>query len=157
VEPRLAKVVRLRAVLKQTGKNTTGIEITPDVLHTLGGGKRPPVKVSMNGYTYRTTVGVTGGVSLIPVSAEHRAGAGVAGGDEIDLEVELDTGPREVVLPEDLEAALNAEPEARLWFDALSNSNKGWHVLQVSGAKTEETRQRRIAKSIEALKAGRSR
>jgi hypothetical protein len=146
-----------RAVIKQTGKNTTGIEIPPEVLATLGGGKRPAVKVSINGYSYRTTLGVMAGVSMVSVSAEHRAAAGVAGGDEVDLDIELDNESRQIAIPEDFEAALSAEPDARHTFDALSNSNKSWHVLQVTGAKTEETRQRRIAKSIETLKAGRAR
>jgi hypothetical protein len=149
--------MRLRAVVKQTGKNTTGIEVPEEVLQALGGGKRPPVTVAINGYAYRTTLGVMDGVSMVSVSAEHRDAARVAGGDEVDLEIELDTAPREVIVPPELAAALDAEPEARRTFDALSNSNKGWHVTQVSGAKTEETRQRRIAKSIAALKAGRPR
>lgn len=149
--------MRLRTVVTQTGKNTTGIEVPEHVLEALGGGKRAPVTVTINGHTYRTTLGVMGGVSMISVSAEHRAAAGVAGGDAVDVEIELDTAPREVTLPDDFEAALAAEPEARRTFDALSNSNKGWHVSQVTGAKTEETRQRRIAKSVATLKEGRPR
>ncbi len=94
---------------------------------------------------------------MIGVSAENRAAAGVAGGDEVDVDLELDTAPREISVPDDLAAALDAEPDARRTFDGLSYSNKSWHVLQVTGAKTDETRQRRIAKSVEALKAGRIR
>jgi len=81
----------------------------------------------------------------------------VRGGDEVDVDLELDTAPREISVPDDLAAALDAEPDARRTFDGLSYSNKSWHVLQVTGAKTDETRQRRIAKSVEALKAGRIR
>jgi hypothetical protein len=150
-------VMRLRTIVRQTGKNTTGIEVPGEVLEALGSGKRAPVTVSINGYTYRTTLGTMDGVSMISVSAEHRAAAGVGGGDEVDLQIELDTGPREVTLPDDFRAALDAEPEASRTFDKLSNSNKGWHVSQVTGAKTEETRQRRIAKSIATLKEGRTR
>ncbi len=149
--------MRLRAKIEQTGKNTTGIEVTPAVLEKLGGGKRPPVKVSINGHRYRTTVGSMGGVAMISVSAAHRQAAGVKGGDEVDLEIELDSAPREIDVPEELAAALAAEPAALATFEKLSNSNKGWHVTQVISAKTDETRQRRIAKSVAALKEGKPR
>jgi uncharacterized protein YdeI (YjbR/CyaY-like superfamily) len=94
---------------------------------------------------------------MVSLSAEHRAGAGVAGGDEVEADLELDSAPREVTVPPELAAALDAEPAARATFDRLAYSNKSWHVLQVTGAKTEETRQRRITKSVEALKQGRPR
>jgi hypothetical protein len=115
------------------------------------------VKVTVNGYSYRSTVASMGGKSMVSLSAEHRAGAGVAGGDEVEVNLELDTAPREVAVPDDLAAALDAEPAARATFDGLSYSNRSWHVLQVTGAKTEETRQRRIAKSVETLRQGRPR
>ena len=94
---------------------------------------------------------------MISLSAEHRAAAGVAGGEEVEVDIELDTAPREVSVPADFAAALDAEPAARRTFDGLSYSNKSWHVLQVEGAKAEETRQRRIAKSVDILKQGRAR
>lgn len=149
--------MRFTATLKSTGKTTTGIEVPPEVVESLGKGKRPPVKATVNGYTYRNTVAVMGGVYMLGVSAEHRAGAGVAAGDEVEVDLQLDTAPREVVEPEDFAAALDAEPEARRTFDGLSYSNKSWHVLQVTSAKAQETRERRIAKSVEMLKEGRAR
>jgi uncharacterized protein YdeI (YjbR/CyaY-like superfamily) len=94
---------------------------------------------------------------MTSLSAEHRAAAGVAGGEEVDVDLELDTAPREVSVPADLAAALDAEPEARRTFDGLSYSNKSWHVLQVEGAKAEEIRQRRIARSVDILKQGHAR
>jgi hypothetical protein len=148
--------MRFRTTVRQSGKTTTGIQVPDEVIEALGSGKRPAVKVTVNGYTYRSTVAM-GGVYMVSVSAEHRAGAGVAGGDEVDVDLELDTAPREVAVPADLAAALDAEPAARRTFDGLSYSNRSWHVLQVDGAKTEETRQRRIAKSVAALKQGRAR
>ncbi|HEU0235115.1 MAG TPA: YdeI/OmpD-associated family protein, partial [Candidatus Limnocylindrales bacterium] len=141
----------------QEGKTATGFRVPDEVVAALGSGRRPAVTVTINGYTYRNTVAVFGGVSMIGVSAEHRAGAGVAGGDEVEVDLELDTAPRVVSVPDDFAAALDAEPDARRTFDGLSYSNKSWHVLQVTGAKTDETRVRRIAKSIEALRAGRIR
>jgi hypothetical protein len=149
--------MRFRTTIQQTGKNTTGIPVPDDVVAALGSGKRPAVTVTVNGYRYRSTVASMGGVSMVSLSAEHRAGAGVAGGDEVEVDLELDTAPREVTVPDDLAAALDAEPAARATFDGLSYSNKSWHVLQVTGAKTDETRQRRIAKSVETLRQGRPR
>lgn len=149
--------MRFRTTLLQSDKTATGIRIPDEVVEALGSGKRPAVRVTINGYTYRNTVAVMGGVYMVGVSAEHRAGAGVAGGDDVEVEIELDTAPREVTVPADLAAALDAEPEARRTFDGLSYSNKSWHVLSIEGAKTDETRQRRIAKSIETLREGRAR
>jgi hypothetical protein len=149
--------MRFRTTIVQSGKNTTGIQVPDEVVEALGSGKRPAVKVTVNGYSYRSTVASMGGVFMVSLSAEHRAGAGVAGGDEVEVDLELDSAPREVTVPPELVAALDAEPAARATFDGLSYSNKSWHVLQVTGAKTEETRQRRIARSVEALKQGRPR
>jgi len=98
-----------------------------------------------------------GGVFMIGVSAENRAGAGVARGDEVDVDLELDTAPREVTVPADFAAALDLEADARRTFDSLSYSNRQWHVLSIEGAKTDETRQRRVAKSIDATREGRVR
>lgn len=149
--------MKFRTTIEQGGKTATGIRIPDEIVEALGSGRRPPVKVIINGFTYRSTVAVLGGAYMVGVSAENRAGAGVAGGDEVEVQIELDTEPREVSLPDDLAAALDAEPKARETFDRLSNSNKGWHVLQVTGAKTDETRQRRIGKSVEMLREGRAR
>jgi hypothetical protein len=149
--------MRFRTTILQTDKTATGIRVPDEVVAALDSGKRPAVTVTINGFTYRSTIAVMGGVFMVGVSAENRAGAGVKGGDEVDVDVELDTAPREVTVPADFAAALEAEPAARVTFERLSYSNKSWHVLQVTGAKTEETRQRRIAKSIDALREGRIR
>jgi hypothetical protein len=149
--------MRFHATIEQSGKTATGIRIPDEVVEALGSGKRPAVRVTINGYTYRNTVAVMGGVYMVGVSAEHRAGSGVAGGDEVDVDIALDTEPREVVVPDDFAAALDAEPKARATFDGLSYSNRSWHVLSIIGAKTDETRQRRIGKSVEMLREGRPR
>lgn len=146
-----------RTTLLQSGKTATGIEIPPEVVEGLNAGRVPPVVVTVNGYTYRGTVAVMGGAYMIGFNADHRAASGISGGDEIEVELKLDTEPRTVEIPEELAAALAAAPEARATFEKLSNSNKGWHVSQVTGAKTDETRERRIAKSIAALREGRPR
>ena len=149
--------MRFRTTLEQEGKTATGFRVPAEVVEALDKGKRPPVRVTINGYTYRNTVAVYGDVYMLGVSAEHRAGAGVKGGDEIEVDLELDTEKREVLVPADFASALDAEPEARKTFDGLSYSNKSWHVLQVEGAKSDETRQRRIAKSVATLREGRPR
>jgi Bacteriocin-protection, YdeI or OmpD-Associated/Domain of unknown function (DUF1905) len=149
--------MRFRTTLVQTDKTATGFRVPDDAVALLGAGRRPKVLVTINGYTYRNSVAVMGGESWIGVSAEHRAGAGVKGGDELDIDLELDTAPREVTVPADFAAALDAEPAARQTFDSLSYSNRSWHVLSIEGAKSEETRKRRIEKSVAALKEGRPR
>ena len=149
--------MRFRTTILQGDKTATGIRIPPEIVEGLGAGKRPKVSVTIRGFTYRSSIAVVDGAYMVGVSAENRAGAGVAGGDEVDVDIELDTAPREVTEPADFAAALDAEPDARRTFEGLSYSNKSWHVSQVDGAKTDETRQRRIAKSVETLREGRPR
>jgi hypothetical protein len=150
-------MVRFRTTILQAGKTAAGIRIPDEVVESLGAGKRPPVRVTINGYTYRNTVAVMGGEYMVGVSNEHRQAYGIDGGDEVDVDIELYTAPREVTVPPELQAALDANPAARATFDKLSYSNKSWHALQVTGTKNEETRQRRIEKSIAALAEGRVR
>jgi hypothetical protein len=149
--------MRFRATILQAGKTTLGFEVPPGIVEALGAGKRPPVNVTINGYTYRNTVAPLGGKFMIGVSAENRGPAGVVGGEEVEVDLELDTSPREVTVPPDLAAALANDPAAQRTFDALSYSNKSWHTLQVEGAKSPETRSRRIEKSVAALRDGRIR
>ncbi|MDQ3344850.1 MAG: YdeI/OmpD-associated family protein [Chloroflexota bacterium] len=149
--------MRFHTTIEQNGKTATGIRVPDEVVEALGSGRRPAVTVTINGYTYRNTIAVMGGVFMVGVSAEHRARAGVAGGDEVDVDIALDTAPREVTVPDDFAAAFDTEPKARATFDGLSYSNRSWHVLQVTGAKTDETRQRRIGKSVDMLREGRAR
>jgi bacteriocin resistance YdeI/OmpD-like protein/uncharacterized protein DUF1905 len=149
--------MRFRTRLLLAGKTATGMRVPDEVVEALGAGKRPPVRITINGYTYRNTIAVYGDEYLVGVSAEHRAAAGVKAGDELDVDIELDTAPREVTVPDDLAAALNAEPAARRTFDGLSYSNRNYIVTQVEGAKSEETRRRRVTKAVEALREGRPR
>jgi hypothetical protein len=149
--------MKFETAILTLGKTATGIEVPAEIVEALGGGKRPRVTVTLNGYTYRSTVAPMGGKFLLPVSAEVRQNAGVAGGDLVEVGLELDTEPREVTVPDDFAAALAAEPAARQFFDSLSYSNRRWHVMQVEGAKTEATRQRRIEKSVTLLAANKIR
>ena len=147
--------MRFRATLQLEGKTATGLRVPAEVVEGLGRGKRPPVRVTINGYTYRSTVAAYGDVFMLPVSAEVRQGAGVTAGEEIDVDVELDEEPRVVAVPPDLAAAIAADPGAQRFFDSLSYSNQRRYVMGVDEAKTAETRQRRIVKSVEMLREGR--
>jgi hypothetical protein len=149
--------MRFRATILQTGPTAMGFVIPESVVAALGAGKRPPVTVTINGYTYRNTVAVMGGQFMIGVSSEHRGPAGVTGGDEVDIDLELDTAPRTIDVPPELQAALDADPAAKATFERLSYSNQRWHTLQVTGTNNPETRARRIEKSIAALRDGRIR
>ena len=140
--------------LALNGKTATGIEVPSSVIESLGGGKRPAVVVGFSGYSYGTTIGVMGGRYLIPVSAEHRAAAGVQAGDKLKVTLTLDDAPRDIEVPSDLAKALKQSPGARRTFDALSPSNRKRHVLSVTSAKTDETRERRVARVIEELESG---
>lgn len=146
--------MKFYTIVELGGKTATGMRVPPEVVEALGAGKRPAVSVTLNGYTYRSTIAPMGGVFMLPVSAEVRAAAGVKAGDEVEVTVELDTAPREVEVPPDFQAALDADPEARSAFERLSYSNKRQHTLAIEGAKSAETRQRRIEKAMSTLRAG---
>jgi hypothetical protein len=134
------------------GKTATGLQVPDDVVEALGAGKRPPVVVTLGGYTYRTTVAPMGGAFWIPLAAEHRELAGVAAGDEVDVRIELDTAPRETPLPDDLDAAL--DDAARTHFHSLAASHRKEWVRWVEEAKKPETRAARVTKTAESLRAG---
>lgn len=143
--------MEFETTMAQMGNNT-GIEVPADVLEQLGGGKRPAVKVVVNGYAYDSTVGVMGGRFLIPFSSDKRAATGIGGGDALTVELTLDTAPRTTEVPADLASALDAAG-VREAFDALSPSAKKAHVTNVVGAKAEETRARRVTTIVEKLRA----
>jgi hypothetical protein len=148
--------MRFRAILQLAGKSATGFRVPAEVVAALGAGKRPAVRVTINGHTYRSTVAPLGGVFMLPVSAEHRASAGVAAGDEVDVDIELDTAPREVAVPPDFAEALDRDADARRHFDVMSYSNQRRYVLGIEEAKSAETRQRRIARAVGELREGRT-
>jgi hypothetical protein len=146
--------MRFQATIELNGKTATGIEVPEEVVTGLGSSKKPAVAVTINGYTYRSTVATTGGRYLIPVSADVRKSAGVAAGDQVEVGIEIDDAPREVTVPDDLRRALDADADARRFFDELSYSNKRRVVLPIEEAKTAETRQRRIEKAVGKLHDG---
>jgi hypothetical protein len=135
--------------LLQSGNNV-GIDVPEEVVLGFGAGKRVPVNVTVNGHSWRSTVAVMGGRYLVGIPKDHRAAAGVAGGESHEVTLEHDAGPRTVEVPEDLAAAL-AAAGLRDRFDALAYSHRKEHVRAIEEAKTEATRERRIAKAIEKL------
>jgi Bacteriocin-protection, YdeI or OmpD-Associated/Domain of unknown function (DUF1905) len=146
--------VRFTTTLDSAGKNAAGFRVPREVVEALGKGKRPPVVVTINGYSYRNTVAVYGDEYLIGVAMEHRGPAGVKPGDVIEVDLELDSAPREVEVPKDFAEALVGAPEAKAAFEALSYSNKRRLTLSIEDAKSPETRQRRIEKSVAQLREG---
>jgi hypothetical protein len=145
----------MRFTTTVAGTKVTGIEVPAEVIEALGKGKKPPVVVTLNGYTYRNTVAVMGGRYMVALSGKHREAAGVAGGDELEVDIVLDEQPRELEVPADFAAALDAEPKARTFFDGLSYSQRSWFVLGIEEAKKPETRANRITKAVERLASGR--
>ena len=146
-----------RTTLRAEGKTATGFEVPAEVVEALGGGKRPKVTVTINGYTYRSTVFPYTEAFMLPLAAEHRVPAGVQAGDEIEVTLALDTAPREIEVPPELAAALDADPVARAFFDGLSYSNKRVFTLNVEGTTNPETKARRVEKAIAMLREGRVR
>jgi hypothetical protein len=149
-------LMRFHSTVQLGGETATGIPVPAEVVAALGSSKRPAVRVTINGYTYRSTVAPMGGMFMLPLSAEHRTGTGVAAGDTVEVEIELDTVPREVSLPPDFAEAFAQDAEAGRVFEGLSYSHKRQHVLAIEQAKTAETRQRRITKALSMLREGRT-
>ena len=140
------------SVLQEEGMNATGIRIPAEIIPLFGMGKKPKVKITFNGYSYRTTVAAYGDVFMLPLSKEHRIAAGVKAGDVVEVTLEPDLEPRTVEVPADLADAMKGEPGARAAFDVLSYSVRKEFVRQVEDAKTEETRVRRIGVVLTKLK-----
>lgn len=129
-----------------------GLEVPPGVVESLAGGKRPRVTVTIHGHTWSTRIAIMRGRHLIGLSNANRAAAGVVIGDEVEVEVELDSEPVTVTEPDDFAAALATDPAVRAGYDRLTVSQKRQHVRAIENAKKPETRLRRIEKAIEALR-----
>jgi bacteriocin resistance YdeI/OmpD-like protein/uncharacterized protein DUF1905 len=147
--------MRFRSVVELGGKTATGIEVPADVVTALGSSRRPSVRITVGAHTYRTTVASMHGRFMVPLSAENRAAAGVAAGDEVEVDLELDEAPREVAVPPDLQQAFEAEPPVQTFFDQLAFTHRKEWVRWIEEAKKPETRQRRVDSTVAALREGR--
>jgi hypothetical protein len=145
-----SKAITFHTTILRTGRNTAGIQVPEEIIAKLGSSKRPLVCVTIKEYTYRSAVAVMGGKFMVGVSAENRQAAGVQGGEELDVTIELDLEPRTVEVPTDLKTALT-KAGAMKAFENSAPSMRKEHVRQVEEAKAQETRQRRIAKIVEIL------
>ena len=146
-------MTRFRAKVLLAGKTATGVEVPAKVVEGLGSTKRPLVKVTINKYTYRSAIAPMGGTFMLGISDEVRKATGVAGGDTIDVDVELDTEKRDVEIPPELKKALAKDPKAKKYFDSLSYSGKYRLVAPIANGKTADTRERNLAKAMQDLKA----
>jgi hypothetical protein len=145
--------MRFRTKILAAGKTAAGIEVPAKVVAALGSSKRPPVRATINGFTYRSTVAVMGGKFMLGISNDVRKSAGVEAGETVDVDLELDTEAREVPMPPDFAAALARDAKAKKFFDGLSYSKKLRLVIPID-IKNVETRKQRIAKTVEQLKKG---
>lgn len=148
--------VTYQTTVLSTGGSTTGIPVPDQVLEELGG-LRPAVTVDVDGYRYTTTVGTIKGQALLSLSAARRSESGLEGGAEVTVTLALDDRPQVLEVPADLQAALDAAPQARTFFDGLAPSARKNIATQVTSAKAADTRARRIARYVEKLAAGKSR
>ncbi len=143
--------LKFSTVLLQAGKTATGIKIPDEIIEKFGAGKKPAIRVTINNFTYRSTVAVMGGAYMVGVNAENREGAKVKGGDKIDVTIELDTVERTIEVPGELQKALNKNSTAKKKFETLSYSGKKALIVPIANAKTVETRIRNIEKALGIL------
>jgi hypothetical protein len=146
---------RFRALLeKHENSEATGITIPFDVQKTYGTRARVPVRGTINGFPYRSSIFPMGGCFMMAVNKELRAGAKAKGGDTITVTMERDDAPRIITPPADLARALKANKTAQAAWDKLSYTHQKEHARAVEDAKRPETRVRRIEKAIADLAAG---
>jgi hypothetical protein len=138
--------------LTSGGGNTTGIEVPEDVVLGFGRGKRVPVVVTVNGYSFRNTIAFMGGQYLVGVSAAHRAASGLAAGDPIEVTLEVDDAPRVMEVPAELAAAFEGDPAAAEAWTKLSYSRQRQLAEPIADAKSSEAKARRVEKALEALR-----
>jgi Bacteriocin-protection, YdeI or OmpD-Associated/Domain of unknown function (DUF1905) len=144
-----AQIFKTRLVAGES-KNVTGIAVPDAVMTALGAGQRPRLKISVNGYEMTAVPGHMAGKTMIGFSAAHRAASGLSGGDEITVRLELAAGPEAIEIPPDLQAALAEAGKLDAFSKAAPSRRKEW-VRQVTEAKSQDTRSRRIGKVVDAL------
>ncbi len=146
-------MAKFKTTILTAGKTATGICIPDQIIESFNAGKKPAVKITLNGYTYRSTVAAMNGKYMVGVSADVRAASGVKGGDTLTIEIELDSEERKVDLPDDFKKSLDKNLNAKKFFQTLTYSKQKNHVTLIEQARTEATRQKRIERSITDLVA----
>jgi hypothetical protein len=149
-------VHRFEARVEAHGKTATFFHVPPEVMEALGPKKRVAVRVTVNGYTYRSTVAPMGATFLLPLNRQNRTAASVSAGDVAQVAIERDEAPRVVEVPPGLAAALATDHSAGEAFTGLSYSHQRDYVEWITGAKRAETRARRVAQALERLRAGKT-
>jgi uncharacterized protein DUF1905/bacteriocin resistance YdeI/OmpD-like protein len=144
--------MRLRLELKGHGGNTAGFEIPDEVIEELGGGRRPKVVVTVGNHTWRSSIANMGGTFMLGVSMANRAAAGVSAGETLDVDIELDTAPRTVDVPDDLAAQLKQDASAAAAWDAWSFTRQKEAARSLTEAKKPETRASRLEKVLAELR-----
>ena len=146
-------MTRFRAKVLLAGKTATGVEVPAKVVEALGSSRRPLVRVTINGHTYRNAIAVMGGKYMLGINSDVREAARVKAGEHIEVDVELDTEKREVEVPAELKKALTRDAATRKYFESLSYSKKVALVNPIANGKTVETRERNLAKAMATLQA----
>lgn len=149
--------MKFTCTLLLEGRTATGLPVPESVIDALGTSRKPAVVVTINGHSYRSSIAVRGSKFLIPVSAEIRKITGVSAGEDVEVDVVLDTAPREMVVPPDLAALLANDAAAAAFFAGLSYSNQRGFVDSIQQAKTDQTRLRRLDRTMTSLREGRLR
>lgn len=144
--------MKLTTVVNAAGKTAAGIVVPDEIVEALGGGGRPKVRVTVSGYTYRSSIARMGGVYMCTVSNATRAATGLKPGQTVEFDIEIDTEAREVAAPADLHAALDAVPTAAAAFEKLSYSNQRRHVMAIEAIKSPEARARRVQRTVDELR-----
>jgi Bacteriocin-protection, YdeI or OmpD-Associated/Domain of unknown function (DUF1905) len=149
--------IQFKALLQPRGPAAAVVLDDGQVAAVGEGARRFPVVATVNGYTWRTSVARMGGEFLLGLPREVRQGAGVEAGEEVDVTIQLDTAPREVEVPEALAAALAADPQAKASFEDMAFTHRKEYARWIAEAKQQETRQRRVERALEMIRAGKTR
>ena len=149
--------IRLTATLASRGPAAAVVLDDEQVAAVGEGAKRFPVRATINGFTWRTTVTRMRGEFLLGLSREVRAGAGVEAGDVVEVGLELDEDQREVDVPAALAEALARDASAKSAFDGLAYTHRKEYARWITDAKRDETRQKRVSQAIQMLREGRIR
>lgn len=142
---------RFRATLQTDDESAFTYIVVPFDAKAVFGKGRAPVRVTVNGYEYRSTLAPYGGLYYLPMNQAVRAGAHVKAGDRVGVVLEADESPRTVKPPADLARALKADPAAKARWEELSYTHRKEYVQAIEEAQRPETRARRIAKAIEQM------